>query len=69
MKKRKRMFPDKPLGEPVKRYEDTFSAQSVILEAFFPEWPQTFTDEPAILPADASGELEIKTSYERVRGL
>lgn len=35
--KRRRIFPDKPLGEPVKRFEDTFSAETVMMEAFFPK--------------------------------
>lgn len=42
----KRNFPDKELGQPKKPYDETFSAQTVIKEAFFPsdesyhpEWP------------------------------
>jgi hypothetical protein len=33
-KERRRMFPDDELKEPVKKFEDTFSAQTVVLEAF-----------------------------------
>jgi hypothetical protein len=31
----KRHFPDKPLGDPVKAFDDTFSAETVLLEGFF----------------------------------
>jgi hypothetical protein len=34
----KRALPnDNPLGEPKQRFEDTFSAETVVLERFFPE--------------------------------
>jgi hypothetical protein len=31
-----RMCPDNQLKEPVKRFEETFSAETVLMEAFFP---------------------------------
>jgi hypothetical protein len=37
MSERKSMFPDKPLGDPARNFEDTFSGEQVILDAFFPE--------------------------------
>lgn len=33
---KKRLFPDQPLGEPKMKFEDTFSAETVIMETFFP---------------------------------
>lgn len=36
----KRHFPDKPLGKPIKAFEDTFSAETVMLEAFFKARPE-----------------------------
>lgn len=32
-----KMFPDQPLGEPVRKFEDTFSGEQVVLDAFFPK--------------------------------
>ncbi|MDB5584823.1 MAG: hypothetical protein JWR80_9999 [Bradyrhizobium sp.] len=61
----KRHFPDKPLGKPIRAFEETFSAQTVLLDAFFK--PQiNLPDDFAILPDKVEGGLEIKTSYERV---
>jgi hypothetical protein len=34
--KRVRMCPDNQLKEPVRRYEDTFSAETVVMATFFP---------------------------------
>ena len=30
-------FPHKPLGEPKMKFEDTFSAETVLVETFFPD--------------------------------
>lgn len=35
-RKRWRLFPDKPLGKPVRDFDDTFSAQDLLMEHFFP---------------------------------
>lgn len=31
-----RLYPDRDLGAPKKKFEDTFSAEEVIMEMFFP---------------------------------
>lgn len=36
----KRHFPDAPLGEPIKSFDDTFSAETVMLDAFFKSRPE-----------------------------
>ncbi|MGM4987436.1 hypothetical protein [Tardiphaga sp. 841_E9_N1_2] len=57
MKKRVRMFPDEPLGKPVKRFEDTFSAETVMMETFFPEAKaeQIQAIDDVVAPEFASG--------------
>lgn len=32
----RRWFPDEELKEPVRKFEDTFSAETVVMDAFFP---------------------------------
>lgn len=35
MTRDERLFPDKPLGKPVKQFSETFSAETVLLKSFF----------------------------------
>ena len=35
MARDERLFPDKPLGEPVKQFSETFSAKTVLMKSFF----------------------------------
>jgi hypothetical protein len=54
----KRNFPDRPLGEPVKSFDETFSAQTILLEEFFPteKWLKDPEVKQAVHRKPAAGQ-------------